>query len=129
MPDARKRREDSVPLGDVDYTTEARSFSDEVLVWAGEHLARDVTPPAPAHLRVVPDTPPWDRNDPFHAEVLDTRPITGEGSARDVHHIELSLERSGLQYQPGDALGVWAPNDPELAGEILERLGIERGGL
>jgi sulfite reductase (NADPH) flavoprotein alpha-component len=110
---------------DVDYAGKAQSFSDEVLAWAREHLVRHAATPAPAHLRVVPDTERWSRRNPFRAEVLGTRPITADGSPKEVHHIELALEGSGLRYQPGDALGVWAPNEPGLVGEVLERLGID----
>ncbi len=35
-----------------------------------------------------------------------------------------SLEDSGLVYQPGDALGIWAPNDPDVVGQMLGILQI-----
>ena len=51
--------------------------------------------------------------------------ITGLESAKDVYHVELSLEESGLRYEPGDALGVWAFNHPDVVSGILESLGID----
>ena len=49
----------------------------------------------------------WSREQPFAAELLANQRLTGRGSRKDVRHLELSLEGSGLAYQPGDALGVW----------------------
>src|SRR5690606_20156896 len=42
----------------------------------------------------------YSRSNPFPAEVLVNQPITGRGSTKDVRHIELSLEDSGLVYLP-----------------------------
>lgn len=36
-----------------------------------------------------------------------------------MRHIEIDLGESGLSYQPGDALGVWYHNDPDLVEEII----------
>ena len=37
---------------------------------------------------------------------------TAEGSAKEVNHVEILLSGSGLEYEVGDALGVWPVNDP-----------------
>ena len=47
--------------------------------------------------------------------------ITGRQSGKDVRHVEIDLEGSGLTYQPGDALGVWYDNDPALVEAILAK--------
>jgi sulfite reductase (NADPH) flavoprotein alpha-component len=78
-----------------------------------------VTPLRPAAAR------PCGRDAPFPARVLTTQKITARGAARDVRHVELSLEGSGLVYEPGDALGVWAHNMPALVDEVLEVLGLD----
>ena len=78
-----------------------------------------------ANQHIVPKQARWTRQQPFEAEVLRLQKITGNGSDKDVYHLELSLEDSGLEYLPGDALGIWAPNDPELVNDILLRLGID----
>ena len=38
--------------------------------------------------------------------------ITGRDSTKETRHVELDLAGSGLAYEPGDALGVVAANDP-----------------
>ncbi|STV52798.1 sulfite reductase subunit alpha [Klebsiella pneumoniae] len=40
-------------------------------------------------------------------------------------HIEIDLGDSGLRYQPGDALGVWYQNDPQLVKELVELLWLK----
>lgn len=67
----------------------------------------------------------FDRDAPFAAPVLAVQKITARGAARDVRHVELSLEGSGLAYEPGDALGVWAHNAPALVDEMLDVLRLD----
>ncbi|EIL88304.1 NADPH-sulfite reductase flavoprotein subunit, partial [Rhodanobacter sp. 115] len=67
----------------------------------------------------------WSRQHPFHAEVLANQRIVASDSGKDVRHIELSLEGSGLTYQPGDALGVWPTQSPTLVDAVLATLGLD----
>lgn len=62
------------------------------------------------------------KKNPFPAEILTNRNLNGPGSAKQTHHIELSLEGSGLEYEVGDALGVFPLNPPEVVDEILAAL-------
>ena len=49
--------------------------------------------------------------------------LTGAGSAKDVRHVVIDLSPSGLTYEPGDSIGICAPNDPELVAACLAALG------
>ncbi|MCC8464869.1 NADPH-dependent assimilatory sulfite reductase flavoprotein subunit [Photorhabdus bodei] len=62
---------------------------------------------------------------PLTAALATRQKITGRGSDKDVRHIEIDLGDSGLRYQPGDALGVWFENDPELVDEVLNLLWLQ----
>ncbi len=64
----------------------------------------------------------FSRTNPFKAEVLENLNLNGRGSNKETRHLELSLEGSGLVYQPGDSLGVLPENDPVLVGALLEEL-------
>jgi len=93
-------------------------------------LAREALKAAPALAVVTPLFPvahaaSATREQPFAAEVLANQRLTGRGSDRDVRHVELSLAGSGLDYEPGDALGVWPVNAPSLVDEILARTGLD----
>ncbi|HEY3371013.1 MAG TPA: assimilatory sulfite reductase (NADPH) flavoprotein subunit [Prolixibacteraceae bacterium] len=62
----------------------------------------------------------YTRKNPFQATVLDKMKITGRDSDKEVYHVELSLEGSGITYQPGDSVGILAYNPIELVDAILK---------
>lgn len=65
------------------------------------------------------------RDNPFQATVLQSQSITGRDSTRDIYHYELSLEGSGLKYQPGDALGVWPTQNAKLVEAVIQTLKLD----
>lgn len=93
-------------------------------------IAQELLKPAPPLATVVPLRPQavpqaHGRDRPFAAEVLASQRITGRASARDIRHLELSLEGSGFHYEPGDALGVWPCNPPALVDAVLGSLRLD----
>ncbi|WP_299088502.1 assimilatory sulfite reductase (NADPH) flavoprotein subunit [uncultured Metabacillus sp.] len=64
----------------------------------------------------------YSRTNPFKAEVLENINLNGRGSNKETRHLEISLEGSGLTYEPGDSLGVYPQNDPELVDLLLEEM-------
>lgn len=66
----------------------------------------------------------WEKNNPYFAPVLHVMNLNGEGSAKEVNHVEILLSGSGLEYEVGDALGLWPTNHPGLVEEILVLAGI-----
>ena len=62
----------------------------------------------------------YSRTNPFKAEVLENINLNGRGSNKETRHIELSLEGSGLTFKPGDNVGIYPENDPELVDLILQ---------
>jgi len=67
--------------------------------------------------------PVYSRNNPFQAEVLENLNLNGRGSDHETRHLELSLEGSNLQFEPGDSLGVYPENQPELVDAVIEAMG------
>ena len=61
----------------------------------------------------------FDRKHPFAAPVLEKIQLNGRGSTKETWHVELALEGSGLPFEPGDSLGVYAPNPESLVREVL----------
>ena len=61
----------------------------------------------------------WSRKNPFTAKLISNEKLTGEASAKDVRHVEIDLVGSELQYNVGDALGVYPSNCPELISDIM----------
>ena len=112
---------------DVDFEAASTSWSDGVLEKARETLG---ALPAPAgNMRAVAlhavDSALHSREKPFAAEVLDNQRIVSRDSAREVRHLELSLQGSGLRYEPGDALGVWPRNPSALVDDYLRLLRLD----
>ncbi|NOV02158.1 assimilatory sulfite reductase (NADPH) flavoprotein subunit [Paenibacillus planticolens] len=65
----------------------------------------------------------FSRTNPFEAEVLENLNLNGRGSDRETRHVEISLEGSNLQYEPGDCLGIYPENHPRLVEELIEAMG------
>src|SRR5580765_670101 len=75
---------------------------------------------APADTNAAPAT--WDRNNPYSARLLESRPLNGTDSAKDTRLVVIDLKENGPQYKPGDALGIYPENWPTLVTELLEAL-------
>lgn len=114
---------------DVDVESVAGPWNEQALA-----RAREALKPAPALATVTPlrggapSPAPSSvtRERPFAAPLLANQRIVGRDSAKDIRHIELSLEGSGLDYQPGDALGVWPTQPVALVDAVIDALGADR---
>lgn len=67
-------------------------------------------------------SPVYDRNHPLRTRIAASRRLSADGSEKDTRHYVFDLKNTGLQYEAGDALGVWPTNCPDLVEEILEAL-------
>jgi sulfite reductase (NADPH) flavoprotein alpha-component len=116
-----------LPAGeaDVDLETVTQPWLEQALQQAREQLKTSTPLAKVTTLRTARSTPVWHREQPFAATLLLNQRITGRDSDRDVRHLELSLEGSGLRYAPGDALGVWPTQAPELVDAVLETLQLD----
>ena len=64
-------------------------------------------------------TASYDRKKPFTSPILEKIQLNGRGSQKETWHLELSLEGSGLVYEPGDSLAIYATNPESLVKEVL----------
>lgn len=71
----------------------------------------------------------YSRKNPFPATLQINRKLTSQHSAKDTRHYEVSIAGSGLVYQPGDSLGIFPVNDPNLVEELLHVLGFQGSEL
>lgn len=102
---------------DVDFEEPAGGWIDAVTGRLAEEAAASAEP------RLVSVPRPtaslanaYTRKHPFFAPLLANQRLTGTGSTKDVRHLELALEDSGIRYEPGDALGIVPRNhDAEVA--------------
>ena len=110
---------------DVDYEAQATEWRKQALEKVKETLvttdAEVVQLPVGQAARVESQ---WNKQNPYTATLLTSQKITGRDSGKDVRHIEIDLDGSGITYQPGDALGVWYENGSDLVSAILEQVGL-----
>ncbi len=111
---------------DLDFESAATDWALQVVERAAT-ISGTAAIPQIAPLRAVSATPIVSRDNPFVAELLANQKITGRGSSKDVRHIELNLEGSGMNYLPGDSLGINPQNPPELVESLLESLRLDGG--
>jgi len=105
---------------DLDYDEPAAEWLESVLEGLSEAGGGNAAP-APAAAPQAGESS-YSRTNPFRAEVLENLNLNGRGSNKETRHVELSLEGSGLTYEPGDSLGVYPENDPELIDQLLKEM-------
>ncbi|TWG70766.1 assimilatory sulfite reductase (NADPH) flavoprotein subunit [Bacillus subtilis] len=105
---------------DLDYDEPAAEWLEGVLKGLNEAGVGSAAP-APAAASQTGESS-YSRTNPFRAEVLENLNLNGRGSNKETRHVELSLEGSGLTYEPGDSLGVYPENDPELVELLLKEM-------
>lgn len=66
----------------------------------------------------------YDRNNPFLARLKSSTRLTHAEAPKDTRHVVIDLLDSGIQYEPGDSLGVLPGNCPELVSEVLRLLNL-----
>jgi sulfite reductase (NADPH) flavoprotein alpha-component len=66
----------------------------------------------------------YSKKNPFPAKCLRSENLNAAGSAKATHHVEISLEGSGLEYEVGDALGVFPENSAPAVSEFLLACGL-----
>jgi sulfite reductase (NADPH) flavoprotein alpha-component len=115
---------------DVDYEEEAEKFIGGVLEVLGEELetageSHPTVTPMPGAAPATAAGDAWTRKNPFRAEVLTNIVLNGRGSQKEVRHIELDVEDSGLSWEPGDSLGIISNNDPKVVDELIGVLALD----
>jgi sulfite reductase (NADPH) flavoprotein alpha-component len=108
---------------DVDFESCAEAWMEAVL---NELATRVAAKPQSAGLSLpsltASTSSAYSRKNPFPAVLLENIVLNGRGSIKETHHLELSLEGSGLSYEPGDALGIYPTNAPDVVDDLLQAL-------
>jgi sulfite reductase (NADPH) flavoprotein alpha-component len=62
----------------------------------------------------------YSRTSPFAAKLSSNERLTQIDAPKDTRHVVIDLLDSGIEYQPGDSLGILPVNCPELVKEVLQ---------
>ncbi|MEO8366492.1 MAG: assimilatory sulfite reductase (NADPH) flavoprotein subunit [Pseudoxanthomonas sp.] len=132
----------AVGEADLDIDSIALPWREQALGHA-KTLLKTATAPSATVTALRPHaTSTYSHDKPFAAELLLNQRISGRefkgvasfhnngdlkygSGGKDVRHIELSLQGSGLHYEPGDALGVRHRNPALLVDGVLQALGLD----
>ena len=121
---------------DLDIDTVALPWREQALGHA-KTLLKTTTVPSATVTELRPQVASaYSHDKPFNAELLLNQRISGRefkgvgflkygGIGKDVRHLELSLQGSGLHYEPGDALGVRHRNPALLVDGVLQALQLD----
>ncbi|MFK5924545.1 MAG: flavodoxin domain-containing protein [Verrucomicrobiota bacterium] len=66
-----------------------------------------------------------DKKNPLSVEVVENINLNKEGSIKETRHVALSFGDAPLDYEAGDALGVYPVNCPDSVDEILAKLELD----
>ena len=110
---------------DVDYDEPAAAWITDILASLDSRrpngASATAAKPAPSPQA---QAPVFDKRNPFPAPIIENIVLTGRGSSKETRHVELSLEDSGLTYEPGDALGLMPSNHPASVDAVLTALDL-----
>ncbi|MDQ0200187.1 assimilatory sulfite reductase (NADPH) flavoprotein subunit [Neobacillus ginsengisoli] len=107
---------------DLDYDEPAAEWLEGVISNLGNVQGGSASPVTVTAAAAQAVESPYSRTKPFKAEILDNINLNGRGSNKETRHLEISLEGSGLTFEPGDALGVYPENDPDLVDLLLSEM-------
>ncbi|MDH3982511.1 MAG: assimilatory sulfite reductase (NADPH) flavoprotein subunit, partial [Kiritimatiellaceae bacterium] len=119
-----KRLLDRIDL-DVDFDDGAEAWIPKAVDTFKGIIPENTGPCVAPDSGVPTSTAHYSRKKPLKTRLLACQKITGRNSEKDIRHIEIDLEDTGLTYLPGDSLGVWFKNDEELVSDLLELLKID----
>jgi sulfite reductase (NADPH) flavoprotein alpha-component len=116
---------------DVDYEDDATKWIQSVVEFFEQTSASDTALKAKSTYEATTNNEAsnFSRKNPFYAEVLENITLNGRGSNKQTQHLELSLEGSGISFEPGDSLGIIPENNEQLVALLIEALAFDAGQL
>ena len=110
---------------DLDYDEQATAWITQIVGALASQTESVPSQQGAEQVASVAATSTYNKNNPYYAEVLESINLNGRGSNKHTRHLELSLEGSGLTYEPGDSLGILPENDANLVTALLLSLGFD----
>ena len=107
---------------DVDFEEAANSWIEQVKAAIATTSASTVVKPTSPISNINNE---YSRNHPFYAEVLEKINLNGRGSNKETIHLELSLEGSGITYEPGDVLAIVPRNNEQVVDLLVPALNFD----
>jgi sulfite reductase (NADPH) flavoprotein alpha-component len=108
---------------DGEYQESADAWLERIIVRINEEdAALHAVPPGGMINAVVGAVPTKAR--PAASRVVGNLRLNRHGAAKDTRYVSLQTGETNLEYEAGDALGVWPSNCPELVDELITLSGL-----
>lgn len=104
---------------DLEYEDLHKTWLDAALTAFGP-ASSAVADAAAAFTAFEAPTSSYSKQHPFQGELLERVLLNGKGTSKETWHYEISLEGSGLTYEPGDSLGIVPLNAPDVIEHMLK---------
>ncbi len=106
---------------DVEFEAPAKAWSSGALeaLLAAAPAAVSVLPAAAPAVAPAEIPSGFSRKNPCPAPLVENHLLNARGSAKDTRHIAFALPESGMEYEAGDALGVFVTNCPGVVDQVL----------
>lgn len=109
---------------DSEYQESADAWLESIIARIKEEDAvLHAVPPGGMINAVVPGAVPT-KTRPAASRLVRNLQLSKQGAAKDTRYFSLSTGEAGLEYEAGDALGVWPSNCPELVDELISLSGL-----
>lgn len=99
--------------------SDAQEAAGDVLEEAPPEAAPAAEPKVEKVDKASKGLPGSSKKHPYHAPLLLNQRLNSRGATKDTRQIAFDISESGLSYEAGDALGVWARNCPSLVDEVI----------
>lgn len=110
---------------DVDYAEQAQKWFEAVKEKLHSEFTQFTPSEQEAAATVLQEETEYSRKNPFVAEIIEKINLNGQGSNKETIHLELSLENSGIAFEPGDCLAIIPINNQNLVNSLISALGFE----
>ncbi|HEY2022653.1 molybdopterin dinucleotide binding domain-containing protein, partial [Paraburkholderia sp.] len=108
---------------DSDYQPAADAWLERVIVRIKEADAALYAVPPGGMINAVVGTVP-SKTRPAASRLVGNLRLNRQGAAKDTRCVSLDTGDANLEYEAGDALGVWPTNCPELVDELISLSGL-----
>lgn len=107
---------------DLDFDEPAEKWMEDIINELAEETGQKQEEYDAVNTEKTSATQKYSRTNPYEAEVLENINLSGRGSNKEVRHIELSLEGFTESFEPGDCIGIFPKNDPEIVEKLINIL-------
>lgn len=110
---------------DLDYEESYETWQNKTNDYFSKHISNIDNNVSPLSLLKPKQLSQYNRNKTYSSEIITLQKITTNASIKNVHHIELDIEGSNINYQAGDSLAIMAQNSSIAIDTLIQDNGFD----